>query len=98
MAAPKMPRAATMARNGSVSNHSAAKSAIAIGPHRKREWKFFLPRQRARSAVVASGHASAADGFSRDGGVVLSRLLMEAEMRLSVRCNLMYWLASFGEN
>ena len=46
--APKMPRAQTTARRISVSNHSAAKSATAIGIQRSRRWPSSRPRPRSR--------------------------------------------------
>ena len=50
---PKIPRAATVARNRSVSKYSATKSATAIGPQRSSRYRSFFPslRRLVRSAA-----------------------------------------------
>src|SRR6185369_2445855 len=67
---PEMPRAETVARNTSVSNHSATRSATAIGPHRNKRYSSFFPRPRNANPILPNCHASLAVGGSMEGGVI----------------------------
>src|SRR5215213_5367827 len=60
--APWIPRAATAARNNSVSNHSPTRSATAIGPQRNNRYSSFLPSPRNARPTLPSCHKSAAAG------------------------------------
>ena len=70
--APKIPRAATVARNNSVSNHSATRSATAIGPQRSSRYASFFPSPRNERPSFPRFQSSPALGFSIAGGVIVS--------------------------
>ena len=84
---PKMPRAHTIARIRSVVNHSAAKSATAIGPKRSSRYASSRPRPRKPIASPASGSSSALTRRSMSGGVMDSRRSSSAEIAPSERWN-----------
>ncbi len=65
---PRMPPAATVARSGSLSNHSATRSATAIGIQRSRRYASVFPSARNRRPAFSISMMSPADGSSIDGG------------------------------
>ena len=67
---PAMPPAATVARSGSLSNHSPARSATAIGIQRNSRYASALPSARNARPVLRSSIRSAAFGSSSAGGVI----------------------------
>jgi len=69
---PKTPRAATVARSGSVSKNSDTKSAAAIGPQRSTRYISFFPRLRIDRPVFSIPHRSLLLGLSMFGGVSVS--------------------------
>ena len=68
--APSRPPAATVARSGSLSNHSLMRSATAIGIHRSNRYASALPSARNRRPVLSSSIRSPVVGSSIDGGGV----------------------------
>ena len=67
-----MPRAAMVARSGSVSKNSATRSATAIGPQRSTRYRSFLPRLRIERPVFSIPQRSPLMGLSIFGGVRVS--------------------------
>ena len=76
--APQMPRPARAARSSSVSNHSATKSATAIGPQRRTRVASLRPRPRKPRPRPRSGNTSATRGSSRSGGAMVRTLRQHA--------------------
>jgi hypothetical protein len=66
---PKIPSAATAARNRSVSNASPTRSATAIGPQRSSRYASFLSRALKARSVRKSDHRSRPVGSSTGAGV-----------------------------
>src|SRR5205085_4737193 len=95
---PKIPRAAIVARNNSDSNHSAARSAIAIGPHRNRRYRFSLPSPRTPLPVFKSAMRSEAFGDLIDGGVMLITPESTELIRVRTFWNSLNFSASFFES
>src|SRR3954470_6261690 len=67
---PRMPPAAIVARSGSLSNHSPARSATAIGTQRSMRYASALPSARNARPALSSSITSYPVGSSMDGGVV----------------------------
>ena len=65
---PNTPRAQMAARSAGVSNHSAARSPMGIGPQRSRSYRPWRPSPRSFRPVCSSSHSSPGDGVSIDGG------------------------------
>ena len=98
IAVPWIARAATLACSRSVSNHSATRSATAIGPQRRSAKDSFLPSARNLRPVLRSSHTSPADGESIDGGVISSSSDRNPPIRPSVAQSSGKRVASFAEN
>src|SRR5437016_3458322 len=94
---PKMPRAAMVARSSSVSNHSAARSAMAIGPQRSRRYIFSLPSPRTPLPAFSTPITSAALGDLIEGGVMLMSDASTGPMRARTFGHSLYFSASLGE-
>ena len=75
---PAMPPEATVARSGSLSNHSPARSATAIGIQRSSRYASALPSARNARPVLRSSIRSAAFGSSSAGGVDLADAAQDA--------------------
>ena len=67
---PAMPPEATVARSGSLSNHSPTRSATAIGIQRNSRYASALPSARNARPVLRISIRSAAFGSSSAGGVI----------------------------
>ena len=93
-----MPPAATVARSGSLSNHSPARSATAIGIHRRMRYASALPSARNLRPVLSSSNRSPADGSSIDGGGESSTARRTPLMFETLRRNFGYCAASLAEN
>ena len=87
-----------VARNNSVSNHSAARSAIAMGPQRSSRYIFSLPSPRTLLPDFSKPIRSAALGDLMDGGVMLINPDITDPMRARTFWNSLYCFASFAES
>src|SRR4030095_4634424 len=88
----------TVARNNSVSNHSAARSATAIGPQRNNLYSSFFPRLRNARPTFPSCHTSFGAGRSIEGGVIVASGASTRPIREKLLTNSGYASASFEEN
>src|SRR5207248_5531042 len=95
---PRMPPAATAARSGSLSNHSPARSATAIGIQRSRRYASALPNARNLRPALSASNRSARDGSSTDGGAADDSARSTPLMRAKLARNFGYWSASLDEN
>ena len=84
---PSTPPAAIVARNGSLSNHSVARSATAIGIQRSSRYASGLPSARKARPALSSRVASAAVGSSIDGGTVEETMRRTRPMRRKLSRN-----------
>ena len=94
---PRMPPAATVARSGSRSNHSATRSATAIGIQRRRRYASVLPSARNRRPAFSISITSPADGPSIDGGGDALSARSTPETRAKASRKRGHAAASFGE-
>ncbi|OLB61358.1 MAG: hypothetical protein AUI11_10025 [Acidobacteria bacterium 13_2_20CM_2_66_4] len=95
---PRMPPAARAARSGSLSNHSPARSATAIGIQRSRRYASALPNARNLRPALSASNRSARDGSSTDGGAADDSARSTPLMRAKLARNFGYWSASLDEN
>ena len=95
---PKIPRPASVPRRSSVSNHSATRSATAIGPQRSRRNMSFFPRARNFRPAFSRPQRSPPEGASTEGGISDSRSARTDAMRPRARWNSGYFSASLREN
>ncbi len=95
---PKTPRAATVARSRSVSNHSLTKSAAAMGPQRRSRYISFLPKPLSALPVFSSAQRSLEPGRSMSGGVSARACCKTLPSFSRVARSSVYFAASFSEN
>ena len=97
-AVPKIPRAAMAAISRSVLNHSATRSATAIGIQRSSRKPSVRPSARNRRPIFRSSHNSPAAGWLSDGGVTSSTPCNMPPSRSRVAQNSAYRAASVSDH